>query len=89
MCGMVALFSSRDPISEATLQRATRSLYHRGPDGQLDWMSPDRRIALGHYTRIRGGHPAVTFVWVVGACSNLPVALNGTAQIEKFPPIRT
>ena len=48
MCGIVALFSRRDPISEAVLQRATQSLYHRGPDGQRHWMSPDRRIALGH-----------------------------------------
>src|SRR5215831_17350987 len=48
MCGIIALFSSRDPISEAVLQRATQSLYHRGPDGQRHWMSPDRRIAIGH-----------------------------------------
>jgi asparagine synthase (glutamine-hydrolysing) len=48
VCGIVALFSRRDPISEAVLQRATQSLYHRGPDGQRHWMSPDRRIALGH-----------------------------------------
>lgn len=48
MCGIVALFSRRDPISEAVLHRATLSLYHRGPDGQRHWMSPDRRIALGH-----------------------------------------
>src|SRR5215468_452820 len=48
MCGIVALFSRRDPISERVLQRATQSLYHRGPDGQRHWMSPDRRIALGH-----------------------------------------
>jgi asparagine synthase (glutamine-hydrolysing) len=48
MCGIVALFSRRDPISEAVLHRATQSLYHRGPDGQRHWMSPDRRIALGH-----------------------------------------
>ena len=48
MCGIVALFSRRDPISAAVMQRATQSLYHRGPDGQQHWISPDRRIALGH-----------------------------------------
>jgi asparagine synthase (glutamine-hydrolysing) len=48
MCGIVALFSRRDPISEAVVQRATKSLYHRGPDGQRHWISPDRRVALGH-----------------------------------------
>jgi asparagine synthase (glutamine-hydrolysing) len=48
MCGIVAIFSRRDPISEPALQSATQSLYHRGPDGQRHWISPDRRIALGH-----------------------------------------
>jgi asparagine synthase (glutamine-hydrolysing) len=48
MCGIVALFSRRDPISEISLHRATQSLYHRGPDGQKHWISPDRKVALGH-----------------------------------------
>jgi len=48
MCGIVALFSRRGPVSEPALQSATKSLYHRGPDGQRYWISPDRRVALGH-----------------------------------------
>ena len=48
MCGIVAVFSHRDPISTETVYRATHSLYHRGPDGQRHWISPDRRVALGH-----------------------------------------
>ncbi len=48
MCGIVALFSRRDPISAATMERATQSLYHRGPDGQRHWIAPDGRVALGH-----------------------------------------
>ena len=48
MCGIVAFFSRRDPISETSLHRATQSLYHRGPDGQKHWISPDRKVALGH-----------------------------------------
>ncbi len=48
MCGIVALFSRRDPVSAAALQRATQSLYHRGPDGQRHWIAPDCRVALGH-----------------------------------------
>ena len=48
MCGIVALFSRHDPIPAAVLQRATQSLYHRGPDGQRHWIAPDRRVALGH-----------------------------------------
>ena len=48
MCGIVAFFSRRDPISAATVERATRRLYHRGPDGQRHWIAPDERVALGH-----------------------------------------
>jgi asparagine synthase (glutamine-hydrolysing) len=48
MCGIVAVFSHRDPISDAVLQRATDCLHHRGPDGQGHWVSSDRRVALGH-----------------------------------------
>src|SRR5262249_19787671 len=48
MCGIVGVFSRKEPILEERLQRATRSLYHRGPDGQRCWMSRDRRVGLGH-----------------------------------------
>lgn len=48
MCGIVAMFSRRDPICEASLWRATERLYHRGPDGQRFWVSQDKRVGLGH-----------------------------------------
>jgi len=48
MCGIVGIFSRRERVSEERLQRATRSLFHRGPDGQRYWVSPDRRVGLGH-----------------------------------------
>jgi asparagine synthase (glutamine-hydrolysing) len=48
MCGIVGLFSRRDPIAAETIQRATQRLHHRGPDGQRHWISADRRVALGH-----------------------------------------
>jgi asparagine synthase (glutamine-hydrolysing) len=48
MCGVVAFFSRCPPMSESVLQRATQSLYHRGPDGQRHWMSQDNRVGLGH-----------------------------------------
>ncbi len=48
MCGIVAMYSRRDPVSATTLERATHSLYHRGPDGQRIWISPDRKVGLGH-----------------------------------------
>lgn len=48
MCGIVAFFSRRLPVSEGALHKATTSLFHRGPDGQRHWISEDRRVALGH-----------------------------------------
>jgi asparagine synthase (glutamine-hydrolysing) len=48
MCGIVALFSRRAPISTAELQRATCSLHHRGPDAQRLWIAPNERVGLGH-----------------------------------------
>jgi len=48
MCGIVALFARQDPISADVVQRAVERLRHRGPDGQRQWMSEDRRVALGH-----------------------------------------
>jgi len=48
MCGIAAVFSRRAPVAPATIERATRRLYHRGPDGQRHWISPDGRVALGH-----------------------------------------
>src|SRR6478735_7631743 len=48
MCGMAAILSRQAPVAPATIERATRSLYHRGPDGQRHWISADGRVALGH-----------------------------------------
>ncbi len=62
MCGIVGAFSRREPVSMVALEDATRSLYHRGPDGRRHWISPDRRVALGH-TRLkhyRSSSPAIS-----------------------------
>ena len=48
MCGIVAIYSRRNRVPAEVLQRATRSLYHRGPDGQRQWISDDGRVGLGH-----------------------------------------
>src|SRR5262245_56790160 len=48
MCGIVAFFSRKDPVSPSVVQAATRRLYHRGPDGQRHWISSAGRVALGH-----------------------------------------
>jgi asparagine synthase (glutamine-hydrolysing) len=48
MCGIVAFYSRREPILSASLERATKSLWHRGPDSQRQWISRDNRVGLGH-----------------------------------------
>ncbi|MGH9326861.1 MAG: asparagine synthase (glutamine-hydrolyzing) [Terriglobia bacterium] len=48
MCGIVAIFSQDAPIDDLSLERATASLRHRGPDGQFRWIASDRKAGLGH-----------------------------------------
>ncbi len=48
MCGIVAMFSRREPIASETLARAVKTLTHRGPDGQRQWIAPHGRVGLGH-----------------------------------------
>ncbi|MDJ0620311.1 MAG: asparagine synthase (glutamine-hydrolyzing) [Calothrix sp. MO_192.B10] len=44
----MALFSNDEQIAESSLKLGMDCLKHRGPDGQRFWISPDRRVALGH-----------------------------------------
>jgi len=48
MCGIVALFSDRDPISHNVIVSALDTLHHRGPDGRQHWISPTGEAGLGH-----------------------------------------
>lgn len=48
MCGIVAIYSPDGPIAPGLVQRATKALAHRGPDGSGVWESVDGRVALGH-----------------------------------------
>ncbi|MET0619883.1 MAG: asparagine synthase (glutamine-hydrolyzing) [Thermoanaerobaculia bacterium] len=48
MCGIVAIFSPDRPVSGEALERATRSLHHRGPDARKMWIAPHGRVGLGH-----------------------------------------
>jgi asparagine synthase (glutamine-hydrolysing) len=48
MCGIVALFAPRGEVDVEKIRRAVASLRHRGPDGQREWLSADRRVGLGH-----------------------------------------
>src|SRR5688572_18925682 len=48
MCGVAAIYGEDAPAAEAALRRALGRMRHRGPDGCGVWLSPDRRVSLGH-----------------------------------------
>src|SRR5262245_56648358 len=48
MCGITGIFSKDRPVAADLLRPATEVLTHRGPDGRRQWLSPDRRVGLGH-----------------------------------------
>ena len=51
MCGIAGVLSFKNSsfqVSNAYLERMTEILAHRGPDGAGAWVSPDRRVGLGH-----------------------------------------
>jgi asparagine synthase (glutamine-hydrolysing) len=48
MCGIVALHTPAGTVAEETLEAALGALRHRGPDDKRTWLSPDRRVGLGH-----------------------------------------
>lgn len=50
MCGFVAVFSPRNPIVAADLNRMRDRLAHRGPDGGKSWLRqyPQVAVGLGH-----------------------------------------
>ena len=48
MCGIVGIYARNAAVSSTVLKKATSRLYHRGPDGQREWISPDSHVGLGH-----------------------------------------
>src|SRR5689334_5872472 len=51
MCGIVAIYSFRSgaaPVDEQELVAARDCMTSRGPDGCGQWISSDRRVAMGH-----------------------------------------
>ncbi len=85
MCGRAGCVAPR-AIDEALLHRLTGALAHRGPDAEGFYVSPDRRIGLGHrrlsiIDLTTGQQPMSNedgTVWVI---------LN--SEIYNFPALRT
>lgn len=49
MCGIAGILSlAQEPIQNPPIYSMTRTLVHRGPDGEGFWINPSQTIALGH-----------------------------------------
>lgn len=48
MCGICGFYSAEKSMSPECLDKATRSLAHRGPDGLGTWLEPSGIVGLGH-----------------------------------------
>jgi asparagine synthase (glutamine-hydrolysing) len=51
MCGIAGALTFSDSqfrVDAAYLERMIETIAHRGPDGAGTWVSPDRRVGLGH-----------------------------------------
>lgn len=85
MCGVAGCVAPRS-VDESLLRRLTDALAHRGPDAEGFYVSPDRRVGLGHrrlsiIDLTTGQQPMSNedgTVWVI---------LNG--EIYNFPALRT
>jgi len=85
MCGILALFSSREEVLPSSLKSGLDCLNHRGPDGQRYWISNNGQVGLGH-TRLsiidldRGQQP------ISNQDDNLHIITNG--EFYDFENIR-
>ena len=48
MCGIYGVYAKRGNLSEEQIDGPRDRLTHRGPDDSGSWISPDRRLGLGH-----------------------------------------
>src|SRR5215469_11452068 len=51
MCGIAGVLSFRNgafQVRNSYLEDMIETMVHRGPDGEGTWISPDRRVGLGH-----------------------------------------
>lgn len=49
MCGIVGIYSyNSKPVEKDLLVKMRDTMVHRGPDGADIWISPDKKIGLGH-----------------------------------------
>lgn len=86
MCGIVGIYSNKQPVEGALLETMRDTMRHRGPDDAGSWISPDRRVGLAH-RRLSiidlspGGHQPMSDAG--GACT---IVYNG--EIYNYKELR-
>ena len=87
MCGFAGVFEhgrSEGGIDPAVIARMRETIAHRGPDGEGLFVSPDRRLGLGHrrLSIVDPAHGAQPMFGAGGTC----VVFNG--EIYNYPALR-
>ena len=76
MCGIVAIYTAGQPVSTELLEQSVAQLAPRGPDEHHTWISPDRRIGLGH-ARLSIIDAATGAQPIASENGNLRIIVNG------------
>ena len=48
MCGIAGILSFSVEVNAARVKKMTDAIAWRGPDGEGNWISPDKKLCLGH-----------------------------------------
>jgi asparagine synthase (glutamine-hydrolysing) len=48
MCGIAGIYSYSQPVVFEKIKTMTDVLTHRGPDGEGQWLSPNKKVGFGH-----------------------------------------
>jgi asparagine synthase (glutamine-hydrolysing) len=85
MCGVVGVYHyrARREVDPEALLRAASTMAHRGPDGEGVFVSPDKKLGLGHrrlsIIDLEGGSQPMT---------RGPLSISYNGEIYNFPQLR-
>ncbi len=48
MCGIAGIFNFQNEVDSARVKKMTDTISYRGPDGEGNWLSPNKKLCLGH-----------------------------------------
>ena len=86
MCGIIGQLNTWQPVDSRLFDEMRDTLAHRGPDGYGSWLSPDRRLALGHRRLALLDLSAEGLQPMSDRSGNLHITFNG--EIYNYPELR-